>query len=363
MSRRSDPHVSHLAIAVLAAMIITTQPLTAEAACNGVAGSASCLEPLEQSNLEALFPSDMTGERIDARIASKPWIAQSWSSAPFALTQSDTQLKMQASLDHLGGYANTITARRYEDAKALAPQLVMPKPGANALLSLDVWSSIDVKDDERDTQTLQSQVGADYRITPNAVLGIAAAVTKHDDITRDTSGDGQRIAAYMAFRPIKPIVLDAKAAWSEAVTNSVDQELGEKQTQLSARVRGDLDFAKLKLSPMLSIEQENETAPPSAGGASERRTITVEPRVSRPFHLGSGTQVEPFVRYKGEIDIDKLSVASGHGQTAVEELVGGGITLVKPDAYSLAVTTDIGNLGEAEKNSLNSRVEVKVPLH
>lgn len=362
MGQRSDRHFVHVAMAVLAAVITTTMPLAATEACGEHADSDHCPEQLGQINMDALFASDMTSERIDTRSASKPWIAQNWSSAPFALTQSGTELQMQASLEHLGGYANTTTARRYEDAKALAPQLVMPKPVASAPLVLDVWSSIDVKGDERDAQTLRSQVGADYMLTPHAMLGIATEVTKFEDVTMDTSGDGQRIFAYMAFRPIKPIVLDAKAAWGEAVTSSAHQEVSETQTELSARVRGDLKIATLKLSPMLSIVQDNENASPSAGGSTEHRTIIVEPRVSRPFHLGSGSQVEPFMRYKGEIDIDKLSAASGNEQTAVEELVGGGITLVKPDAYSLAVTTDLGNLGESEKTTLDSRVQVKIPL-
>ena len=126
MSQRSEPHILHVAMAVLAIVMGATNPIEAAEACPEDTGSVTCFDQLGQTNLNALLSSDMTSGRIDTRITSKPWIAQSWSSAPFALAQSDTQLKMLASLDHLGGYANRITARRYEDAKVLAPQLVMP---------------------------------------------------------------------------------------------------------------------------------------------------------------------------------------------------------------------------------------------
>lgn len=349
-------------MAVLAIVIGATNPIEAAEACREDTGSGTCFEQLGQTNLNALLASDMTSGRIDTRITSKPWIAQSWSSAPFALAQSDTQLKMQASLDHLGGYTNSMTVRRYEDAKALAPQLVMPKPVPNAPVSLDIWSTIDVKADERDAQTLRSQLGVDYKLTPYAMLGMAAEVARRDDITLDTSGDGQRFSAYMAFRPIKPIILDAKAVWGEANTTAAHQSIGETRTEVSARIRADLKVDDLKLTPMLSIEQDNGDASTFAGGSTEKRTITMEPRVSGSFDLGSSTQVEPFVRYRGEINLDKVGNANGYEEDGVTELVGGGITLVKPDAYSLAVTTDIGKLGEPEKPSLDSRVQLKIPL-
>ena len=42
--------------------------------------------------------------------------------------------------------------------------------------------------------------------------------------------------------------------------------------------------------------------------------------------------------------------------------VGTGLTLSKPQAYSLSVTTDLENVGTAEPATVKSRLQLSVPL-
>lgn len=314
-----------------------------------------CADVLLKSRLDALLADDPAAGRLDARLAGKPWIAQNWAYAPFAATPSEASFAVRASTQHLYGYANGITARRFEAAKGMAPGLVMPKPVASTNGGLDVWSSIDVSDQRDETK---GQLGADYRLTRNALVGLSAGWGESRDAGSAAAGESQRVALYATLRPAFPVSLDVRAQWGEQEGAVGDEALHASRNKVSARMAGLWRFDRVTFAPALSVSQEAESA--AGGAATERNKIAVEPKFSRPFALGGGGTLEPFVSYKGVLGVEET--AGGPATTSLTDSVGAGLSLARPEAFSMKLTTEVGRAVGGEEPSLNSRLELKVPL-
>ena len=74
--------------------------------------------------------------------------------------------------------------------------------------------------------------------------------------------------------------------------------------------------------------------------------------------------LEPFVMMKSAIDFapSAATMTGSLGTLDTTRSVGAGVTLGKPNDYSLSVTTEVEQASTAEHPNLKSRLEVKVPL-
>jgi len=317
-------------------------------------------DEVRRSRLDALLQDDPTRGRLDGRLSDKPWIGQDWATLPVAVKPAEQSLDVATSLQHIGNYESRRTLQKIEDAKALAPgALVAPKPIAATPAALDVWSKVDVKGREGEpAETKRGTIGADYRLARGAVVGMSAEVVDEGQaLQQDT-----RLAAYFAIKPWSPMTLDGKAQWGES-QGMHGEGLVTTQSAVTARVKGSFKYEGLVLMPMASVAHGvDEAAPDRSGKTIERSTLALTPKVSRPVDLGGGAKVEPFLSLKSAIDISPSGEAAGHGWTDTTRGLGGGVTLAKPDAYSLSVTTDVEQSTGSDHTSVKSRLELKLPL-
>jgi len=347
-----------IALAGLAALL-GLEMVSPALATDGTCADCTTGPEARRTRLGALIEDDPTRGRLDGRLDDKPWIGQDWATLPVAVKPNDQSLDMAASLQHLGSYEARRTLRKIEEAQALAPKgLPVPKPVTPGPAALDVWSKVEVKSLESETaEAKRGTVGADYRLARGALIGVSAEM--HDDtpkLHQDT-----RLAAYFAIKPWSPVTLDAKAQWGES-HGLHGQGLITTQSAVTARVKGHFSFEGLVLTPMASVAHGvDEAAPENGGGAIEKRTLSVTPRISRPVELGGGAKVEPFLSLKSAVDIAGSGAASdGHVDTT--RGVGGGVTFAKPDAYTLSVTTDIEQATSSDRSTMKGRLELKLPL-
>lgn len=355
---RSDAVALTMKIATVALVPAVLAAPYAQAQCSG----ATCAGAFVQSHLASKLAEDPTAGRLDTRIDGKPWIAQNWGTAPFALTPSDTSLALRASSAHLRDYANSITARRYEAAKELAPNLKMPKPAIPAVRKLDVWSTFDVQGTDTDSaQSRSGQVGADYKLNRKSLVGVSAGLgVEHEGAT--AAGQTYQFSAYAAYKPVDPITFDVKAAWGEEDGTLGSSTLAATHNVVTARMRGNWSYAKVRFSPALSIANASGSAVTTTGGdADSTSRIAVEPRLSRPFEIGDGAKLEPYLRYRGEVDFNHGSGAEPHG-TATTDTLGAGMTLASPGAYTMSVTTDVTTPRASEDTEIKSRLQLAIPL-
>ena len=127
-----------------------------------------------------------------------------------------------------------------------------------------------------------------------------------------------------------------------------------------------MSFGKIKFSPELSVAhgfEEGRTAGREIG--TEKTSIKVAPRVSRPIPIATGQQLEPFVTYTNKMDLGSSSPAPGvasSASTSSTQSIGGGVTLSRPDTYALSLSTDVERNSEAERAELKSRMQLSIPL-
>ncbi len=349
-----------VALAGLAALLVTNGHGRAEAtdgaACTECASDADA----RRTRLGALIEDDPTRGRIDGRLEDKPWIGQDWATMPVAVKQAEQSVDIATSLQHLGSFEARRILQKIEEAKALAPKgLAMPKPSTTGPAPLDVWSKVEVKGLENEVaETKRSTVGADYRLARGALVGVSAELRDETPtLQQDT-----RLSAYFAIKPWSPVTLDAKAQWGES-HGILDEGLVTTQSAVTARVRGNFKYEGLVLAPMASVAHGvDEAATDSRGGAVEKSTIAVAPRISRPVELGGAAKVEPFLSLKSAIDLGAAGDGAGYGVVDTTRAIGGGVTFSQPNAYSLSVTTDVEQAASSDRSNVKGRLELKLPL-
>jgi hypothetical protein len=312
----------------------------------------SCAAALHAARVDGLLTYDPSLGRADKRLNGTPWIAPEWLSSPVAVTPTDANVSVRTSARQWGGFANSDVAKKIEGAKALAPaDFKFPTLPPVINPKLDVWTSLDVQNIESTAipHTTRGGVGADYKVSRDTLVGVSleADEARASDVTG--AQDAYTVSTYFAVRPIPTTTFDAKAAWGENSTTFGDTAIGGTHSALSARVRGDWMFSDIKVSPTLGVAHGTETG----AARVEKSTFTVEPRISRPFALENGESLEPFLTYRNESEFDGA---------AVSEKIGGGVTLAKPDAYSLSVTTHVEETLAAEQPNVEGRFQLKLPI-
>lgn len=333
--------------------LLLSPPAYADA-CRAADGSVitSCAASLHAARLDGLLTYDPSLGRNDTRLNGAAWIAPEWLSSPVAVTPSDSNVSLRASASQWGSFANSDVAKKIESAKALAPaDFKFPALPPVINPKLDVWTSLDVQNIESmaTPRTTRGGVGADYKVTRDALVGVSLEADEARASDVSAAQDAYTVSTYFALRPMPTTTFDAKVAWGENSATYGDRAIGGTHSVLTARVRSDWMLSNIKVSPTVGVAHGTETGVERI----DKSTFTVEPRVSRPFALENGQSLEPFLNYRNESDFDGA---------AISEKVGGGLTLAKPDAYSLSVTTHIEETLAAEQPNVEGRFQLNLPI-
>lgn len=226
---------------------------------------------------------------------------------------------MRASFSQIRDYNAKLAGGKIDAAKAVAPSTAPSVVAASAMNSpLDVWTTFDVQGLERETDHgMRASVGADYKLSSQAVVGIAAERGETDAATQPK--DDHKLAAFVAFRAAPALTVGARTEWGSATP-----AFGDK--------------------------------------AEEKGSVSVAPRLGRSFALGQGGEtIEPFLTYRHTIGLDDIHAGAARG-VATTESAGAGVTYAKPDAYSISVTTDVENAGASDPANVNGRLQFKLPI-
>lgn len=260
---------------------------------------------------------------MDLARASKPPVAITPTSesapVPFDVEQTANGISVRTGLSTWSAYNARDLRRRLETAKALAPaDLRLPKSPTPLKQPLDVWTKVDAENGAfESTQTLRTSVGADYRLFENAKAGVSARQSDTSTMPGASPVPSDRqFSAYMNLKASSMLSVDAKTQWQR-----VESEAG-------AGIAG-----------------------------RERNSFSLAPKLEHKFDIGDGVALSPYATVKHQLDINTLDGAEHTTNSA-----GGGITLAKPDAYSVTVSTDVQQSSNADTPSINSKLQFKLPL-
>jgi hypothetical protein len=283
-----------------------------------VTGDASiCPDDIPALDL-SIPETHQAGAKRAAPEDTRPALADQPAPLPMTMSTTGTGLAVRTSLGTLQDYNAQITTRKLEAAKSMAPSsLAMPKAPAQAKPAIDVWSAIDAQGLDGDSgRRMRTDAGIDYRISKSANVGVVAERVETSQGPAQKAANDEKLAAYASFKALSAVSIDTRTEWQTSIAGS---ETGQ--------------------------------------ASSEKGAIIVAPKVNHTFALGGGQTLEPFITVKREIDL----VQSGQKAVNVDS-AGAGVTLAKPDAYSLSVTTDVSGMGGAEPANVNSRLQFKLPL-
>jgi hypothetical protein len=65
---------------------------------------------------------------------------------------------------------------------------------------------------------------------------------------------------------------------------------------------------------------------------------------------------------RNEFILDAAEDGSATGPGGTKQSAGAEVTIAKPDAYSLSVTTDVDNITTRDEAPVNGKVQIKLPL-
>jgi hypothetical protein len=302
-------------LAIVAAFFLSINSPARSDACASASAAdegAACAIEIRRSYVDATRIYEVSPD-IEH---SAPWISQaapSTSPAPFALNPTEAGVSVRASFGQVRDYNAQMTAKKIEAAKAFAPKVApgaAPPPAQSS--PLDVWSSVDIQGlDGVADESRRAGAGADYKLNKSTTVGVVAE--RGEASVGGVSNDESKFGAYMAFRAAPAVTIDARTEWHAAHASGAE--------------------------------------------GTEKSTVSIAPRLAKPFALDGGASIEPFVTYKHAFD-----VGSEADQAAVAQSAGAGLTYAKPESYSLSVTTDLENVGGAAETNLNSKLQLKLPI-
>jgi len=263
---------------------------------------------------------DGTGHRTSD---GTPWIAQSSKGVPLTVKATTGSLSVRTSLGTWRDYNVRGAQKAVEPRESMTPApLVLPKTPAAPSPPLDIWSKVDVQGLEGagEQPSLRTGIGADYRIDPQATVGVALERGNARTAAGGATEEDQKASAYVTLKAAPILSLDARTEWQA----------------------GNAEFA-------------------AANGASGKGAVILAPRLNHSFALDGGTTIEPFLTYKRELDFTASGREGGETGIAATQSAGAGLTYTKPDEYSLSVSADVDGLA-TEAQNVSSKFKLSVPI-
>ncbi len=259
-----------------------------------------------------------------------PWFSgpdpasPSFVTAPLAIKPADQGFTARTSVANWRDYNAQMLSRRIDQLKATAPKdLKIPK--ANTAPPFDMWSSFGVDYVARDgKERTRSGAGADYKISKSSTVGMALEQSEQAAAPSAAGTVDRKISAYASTGTKTTFKVDAKA-------------------------------------------ETHETAggPLGVADSEEKTTLGVAPRVAHKFALDGGQTLEPFVKYEQKMSLGAMPLQAPNGGVEFSDTAGAGVSLAKPDSYSLSATTDVENLerlGSEDVPTVKGKLQLTLPL-
>jgi hypothetical protein len=326
--------------------------------------AAACAMPALSSQLEDRFSNDLAQGRADSRFNGTPWLSQDPSAMPFLPIAAESQLKFQASTQNWSAFTNRTLAPRIEEAVRSAQQTVaIPKPPIAASSGLDLWSSMDIdRTDSEFERAKKGALGADYKLDRNTLVGVAAGFREDGNAVNVRTSNDHVFAAYMALKPLPGVTFQAKAEHAENDSELSGRGGGRGTHNLaSARVNSALEIWQFKFDPAVSVSTGTEAVALDGRLEADKSAVELAPRLSRSFALPSSQTVEPFFGLKSRTEVAN-SGSAVNAESITTRSISGGLTVLRPDSYTLNLSTELERVGEETNTHFRSKMQLNIPF-
>jgi hypothetical protein len=350
-----------LAFVGLAAVALTVLPLAPTALADDLA------EDLARQRADRTLSVDPADERVN-RLNTPGTSAVT----PFTMTPDGANTDFTTSLSQ---WRSSLSAADEDKLKAASDasgaNLPVSQQAKSANRKLDVWAQGRHEQTGGATQegnALTTFMGADYRVDRDVLIGGMFQVDEAHQgsyaAAESAKGTAYMAGPYVAYRLTPHLQLDANAAWGlgqDTTTTDGGSTAFDTQRMLSeAKITGNWGWRGWQLSQTGAVTYLDETGnglggvPGTSVGIAR---LSVGPKVKRSFGNGD-MSIEPFAFFKSSVDL------SDEGLTDPNALnkVGGGVTLAKPDDYSIKATVDYSEgTGSTDPGVAQGKVSVSVP--
>lgn len=363
------------------ALAICTQLIllpSARAQCAGGAspcpGISSYSSDFMQQRVDRAIASDPTASQTTRRLNGSAWDPNANGGVPVLLAPEGSGATINTSISKWSADALNSTARKAEEAKQLAPaELKLPKPVAPASQKVDIWfnGKFDDLDNDAARNGYASQMGTDYAITPNILLGAMVEMeNNHSEMdvsnTATALGSSYLVGPYMAVRLGENLTLDTRLAVGQSDdsigTNGVAAVYETERSLAKAQLKGRWHRQKWEFSPTASIAYAREGQLGHDSLVGKKMTLSATPEISREISLKEGRVVRPFISYRSNFEVSDPANAANPDDPVYTGALGSGLSLTQKDDYSLRATTELENLGGEGDLDISSRLELKIPL-
>lgn len=290
---------------------------------------------------------------------------------PFEMRPDGNNTNFQTSLSQWSASlsaadeAKLKAASEASEAALPLPQKVTPAPS-----KFDLWAKgrrEDFGDVATDGNALTTFMGADYRVDNDLLVGgmVQLDEARQTSLTETgAAGSANMTGPYLAYRVTPHITFDAKTAWGMGEDNTV---VGDERTAFTtqrmlseAKVTGQWGWQGWQLSQSGGVSYLDETTaktPELAGTSVDVTRLSVGPELKRRFEAGE-TSIEPFAFFKSSVDLSGEALADPNALNTI----GGGITFVEPDSYSIRATAGYSeSTASTDPGSASGKVSVSVP--
>lgn len=244
---------------------------------------------------------------------------------PVAVRPLDEGLSAQTSFGSWRDYNAQVQAHKAHEAKELTPKgAERAKLGVSPSAPLDLWTRVEVQGLAGDAASrMRTGLGADYKVSRSTKIGVFAEHASVSEVGTGGAPVMDKVGAYVAVQPVPRLKFEAR---------------GQLQAERSETVM---------------------RADGAQTGVVEATSLLIEPRVAKQFTLREGSAIEPFVMLRHELDPDTVEEGRSMG---LAESAGVGVTISRPQSYSLSVTADVDNITAPDKAETRSKVQVTVPF-
>lgn len=333
-------------------MRVPTVPVLALSICAGASAlstlpASACGIDIECLGLGKTLSATTADERAEARLGGGAWIDAPWQATPFMLKESAPSYSVRASLAHYFSYREQ---RKLVRESLIGTGLTPAELGTTPTSAppVDVWTNLDF-DRQGDDGLLRGTFGADIRLNPRTVVGVAL---ERGELL---NGDDERVVTYFKQRVATGFTWSLKGGVGRGLVETDASEGMVENAYLNAQVARAWQLAGLDVKPSLALQATVGSLAAADGGKSWRREeVVIANRVSRKFDLDASKRLEPFL-------VITQSLNAGDGADAGQSLESG-LKLEAPSDYTLSATTALKRSETEDTPALSGRVELKVPL-
>ncbi|MEO1205631.1 MAG: hypothetical protein AAFV45_04800 [Pseudomonadota bacterium] len=321
--------------------------------------------------------SQVSKSRIDRDMSAKPatqvrqWRlepGQAPAPNPVEIEANGSTARVTTSLQNIHTYLSEKDNEKRSDVSALLPDDVELPTVERALPPrLDIWTATDIANvPEADhNQAIASQVGVDYRIKSNTLVGARIKTESIDDGVFGAPETGVLAGPYVATQVAPGLMLEAEGAWGRA-RSELDGagEILANREQFRAGLSGDWTISGLTLAPSAHITNLKESFDPDSAAGTDRQVLTINPTLRRTFETDDGTRITPFLDYATTLDLETVTApGADEGSEETVRNLGAGLAISKTGAYDINASTNLEHTDDTETPNIRSKLQLDVPLN